>query len=212
MDSLIMVSNIRPAILLVVVFVLLTGLLFPLAVLAVGQTLFPHQANGSLVRQNGKVVGSELIGQSFAGPGWFHPRPSAAGAGYDAGNSSGTNLGPLSSKLVNGIEDDPSTEADESYQGVKQLAEQYRKMNGLAQDATLPSDAVTRSASGLDPHISVANAMLQAPRVARERGVPLESVLAQVRAATARPFLGVFGEPAVNVLELNRSLDQERSP
>lgn len=203
-----MLKLLRPALALVAVFVVLTGVLFPLAVTAIAQAAFPHQANGSLIRENGNIVGSELLGQAFARPEYFHPRPSAAGAGYDGGNSGGTNLGPISDKLINGIADDPATAGtDESYAGVKQLAETFRKENGLAADVVLPADAVTRSASGLDPHISLRNAELQLSRVAKARSLSEEQVLEKVRAATVAPVLGVFGEPAVNVLLLNRSLD-----
>lgn len=198
---------IRSALVLTLFFVLLAGLAFPMLVTGGAQALFPHQANGSLVVANGNVVGSEIIGQSFAKPEFFHPRPSAAGSGYDASNSSGTNLGPTSDKLINGIADDPATkDADESYAGVKQLAEAYRTENGLAADTVLPADAVTRSASGLDPHISVRNAELQAGRVAKARNLDVEKVRSLIRTHTDGAFLGIFGEPAVNVLALNRSL------
>ncbi|MDX2065016.1 MAG: K(+)-transporting ATPase subunit C [Fimbriimonadaceae bacterium] len=203
-----MLKLLRPALALVAVFVVLTGVLFPLAVTAAARAAFPYQSDGSLLRENGKIVGSELLGQNFARPEYFHPRPSAAGAGYDGGNSGGTNLGPISNKLINGTSDDPATpDADESYAGVRQLAEAFRKVNGLAADVALPADAVTRSASGLDPHISTRNAELQVSRVARARGIAEEQVREKVRAVTVSPFLSVFGEPAVNVLLLNRSLD-----
>lgn len=203
-----MLKLLRPAFGLVLILTVLTGVLFPLAVTALAQAAFPHQANGSLVRQGDRILGSELIGQSFSGPAYFHPRPSAAGSGYDGGNSSGTNLGPVSDKLINGVADDPTTpDADESYAGVKQLAEVYRRLNGVPSDTLLPVDAVTRSASGLDPHISVRNAELQAPRVAKARGIAEEQVLEKVRKMTAAPFLGIFGEPSVNVLLLNLALD-----
>lgn len=200
----------RPALVLNLFFILVCGLAFPAAVTGIAQAIFPHQANGSLVTQNGKVVGSELIGQSFAKPEYFHPRPSAAGSGYDAANSSGTNLGPTSDKLINGIPDDPKTKADESFDGVKQLAEKYRKENGLAADAVVPADAVERSASGLDPHISPRNAELQAARVAKARNIEVEKVKALIEENTDKPFVGVFGDPGVNVLRLNRALDGSR--
>lgn len=201
-------KHLRPAIVLVVLFVLITGVVFPLAVTAVAQVAFPNQANGSLVRENGTVVGSELLGQTFTAPKYFHSRPSAAGSGYDAANSSGTNLGPISDKWLNGIPDDPQTPADESYAGVKQLAAAYRQENGLGSDVVLPSDAVTRSASGLDPHISVKNAELQTPRVARARGLTTDEVRKLIAESTDTPFLSLFGDPAVNVLKLNLSLDR----
>jgi potassium-transporting ATPase KdpC subunit len=198
----------RPALVLTAFFVVLTGLVFPGVVWALGSTLFPHQAHGSMLTDaKGNVVGSALLGQSFTKPEYFHPRPSAAGAGYDAANSSGTNLGPTSDKLINGIKDDPSTpNADESYAGVKDLARAYREENGLAVDAWLPADAVTRSASGLDPHISPENAELQSKRVALARGVALTRVQQLVREHTDGRTLGFLGEPRVNVLELNLAL------
>lgn len=190
----------RPAFVLTLFFVLFTGLAFPALVTGVAQAAFPRQANGSLIRDaRGGVIGSSLIGQPFASPGCFHPRPSAAGAGYDAVNSGGTNLGPLSEKLINGL-------PDGSFSGVRQLAEAYRKENGIAPGIVLPTDAVTRSASGLDPHISVRNAMLQADRVATARKVPVERVRGLIREHTDPAFLGVFGDPGVNVLELNLAL------
>jgi K+-transporting ATPase ATPase C chain len=201
-------KQLRPAILLTLFFILVTGLAFPAVITGIAQTVFPHQANGSLIVEKGKVIGSEIIGQGFAKPEYFHPRPSAAGNGYDASNSSGTNLGPTSDKLINGIADDPKTkDVDESYDGVKQLAEKYRKENGLATDAVLPADAVTRSASGLDPHISPRNAELQANRVAKARNMDVAKVKELIAANTDAPFAGVFGDPAVNVLKLNRALD-----
>lgn len=200
----------RPALALNLIFVLVCGLAFPGVVTAIAQVVFPHQANGSLVTQNGKVVGSDLIGQGFAKPEYFHPRPSAAGSGYDAANSSGTNLGPTSDKLINGVPDDPKTKADESFDGVKQLAEKYRKENGLAADAILPADAVERSASGLDPHISPRNAELQATRVAKARGVDVAKIKTLIAESTDKPFAGLLGDPGVNVLRLNHALDGAR--
>jgi K+-transporting ATPase ATPase C chain len=193
-----------------VFFVVLTGLVFPLVIWAIAQAVFPHQANGSLIANpQGQVIGSELIGQGFSYPKYFHPRPSAAGSGYDAANSSGTNLGPTSDKLINGITDDPATkEVDESYAGVKQLAEAYRKENGLASDSILPTDAVTRSASGLDPDISVENAMLQAGRVASARQIEPSKVEKLIRENTQDRFAGIFGDSHVNVLKLNMALDK----
>lgn len=205
----------RPAIGLTLFFLIFTGLAFPAAIWAISQSLFPHQANGSLIRnENGKVVGSELLGQLFTKPEYFHSRPSAAGAGYDAANSSGTNLGPTSDKLINGIPDDPSTpNVDETYLGVRQLADEYRKTNGLAPGSKLPTDAVTRSASGLDPHITPENARLQAHRVARHRSLPDSDVLRLIEQHTEHPLLGFIGEPRVNVLKLNIALDtHERTP
>lgn len=199
----------RPALGLTVIFVVLTGLIFPGLIWAVGQAAFSHQANGSLIKDgNGKVIGSELLGQSFTKPEYFHPRPSAAGAGYDAANSGGTNLGPTSDKLINGINDDQATpDADESYAGINDLSVAYRAENNVPKETKLPADAVTRSASGLDPHISPANALLQAPRVAQARRMDVEEVKALVGQHTESRFAGVYGEPRVNVLKLNLVLD-----
>lgn len=206
-----MLRQLFPAFRATVVLAVLTGLLFPLVITGVAQVIFPAQANGSLIRDaGGQVIGSRLIGQPFSKPEYFHPRPSAAGSGYAGEASSGTNLGPTSAKLIQGIKDDPATkDTDESYAGVKQLVEAYRQENRLAPDARVPVDAVTRSASGLDPHISLANALLQAPRVAAARGADAERVTALIRRHTEGRDLGVLGEPRVNVLELNLSLDRE---
>jgi K+-transporting ATPase ATPase C chain len=173
--------------------VLLCGV-FPLVIFGAGQLFFPRQANGSLIESNDRrIIGSELLGQNFAGAKYFHPRPSAAGAnGYDAANSSGSNLGPTSQKLMD---------------AVKQRAESYRAENALAADALVPGDAVTASGSGLDPHTSVKNAELQAPRVAKERGLSLDAVKAEIAKATHGRSLGILGEPGVNVLRLNIALD-----
>lgn len=202
-------KHLRPAILLTAFFVVLTGLVFPGVVWALGQLVFPHQAGGSLIRDaKGNVVGSELLGQSFSKPEYFHPRPSAAGAGYDAANSSGTNLGPTSDKLVHGIKDDPATkDVDETYQGFGDLARAYREENGLPPDAVLPADAATRSSSGLDPDISPGNADLQVERVAKARGLSAERVRELVHQNTSGRSLGLLGEPRVNVLRLNLALE-----
>jgi K+-transporting ATPase ATPase C chain len=202
-------KHLRPAILLTLFFVVLTGIGFPVVVWAIGNVAFPHQAGGSLLKDaHGNVVGSSLLGQNFTKPEYFHPRPSAAGSGYDAANSSGTNLGPTSDKLINGIKDDPATkDVDESYPGFKDLAKAYREENGLAPDAVIPADAATRSASGLDPHISPANAELQVARVAKARGLDAARVRQVVAEHTEGRTLGFLGEPRVNVLELNRALD-----
>jgi K+-transporting ATPase ATPase C chain len=205
-------KHLRPAIVLTAFFVLLTGLLFPGVIWALGQTLFPDRANGSLLRDTGgNIVGSKLIGQSFSKPEYFHPRPSAAGSGYDGANSGGTNLGPTSDKLINGIKDDPATkDLDETYLGFYDLARAYRAENGLAADALLPADAATRSGSGLDPDISIANAELQVARVAQARGWNTERVRQFLAQNQAEKLLGVFGEPRVNVLRLNLALDAAR--
>jgi len=176
--------------------VVLCGL-YPLVVYAAGQLLFSHQANGSLIENaDHKIIGSEWLGQNFTSAKYFHPRPSAAGTGYDAANSSGTNLGPTSQKLMD---------------SVKAAVEQYRKDNGLAADILVPGDAVTSSGSGLDPHISVKNALLQAPRVAKERSIDVEFVKSEISKATDGRSLGFLGDPGVNVLKLNVALDKTAS-
>jgi potassium-transporting ATPase KdpC subunit len=197
------------------VLIVLGGALYPLSVYVLGQALFGWKANGSLVDATGRptdpgrAVASTLLGQSFKGPRYFCSRPSAAGDGYDASNSSGSNLGPLSDKLLHGVADDPNThDVDESFAGVAQLAAQYRAENGLAPDAAVPADAVTRSASGLDPHVSPQNAELQVARVARERALSPSRVRELVREHTEGRDLGLFGDPRVNVVLLNLALDQ----
>jgi K+-transporting ATPase ATPase C chain len=202
-------KHIRPALVLTLFFVVLTGLVFPGVVWAIGRVAFSSQASGSLVKDShGNVVGSSLLGQSFTKPEYFHPRPSAAGAGYDAANSSGTNLGPTSGKLIHGIKDDPATkDVDETYLGFGDLAKAYREENGLAPDAVIPADAATRSASGLDPDISPGNAELQVARVAKTRGMDPHRVQQLVSSSTSDRTLGLLGEPRVNVLQLNLALD-----
>jgi K+-transporting ATPase ATPase C chain len=201
-------QQLRPALLSVILLTLLTGVIFPLALAALAWPLFPRQAGGSLLVRDG-VVGSELIGQDFTGPGYFHSRPSAAGRGYDAAASGGTNLAPTNPKLRDGAKDDPATPAvDESFVGVRELSEGYRRRNGLAPDAAVPVDAVTRSASGLDPHISPANAALQVPRVARARRLSEEAVRRLVAEHTRGRQLGILGVPRVAVLPLNLALDR----
>jgi K+-transporting ATPase ATPase C chain len=173
------------------------------------RSMFPTQAKGSLLTRNGVIIGSELIGQSFIAPGYFHPRPSAAGTGYDAASSGGTNLGPANPKLKDGAADDPKTpNVDESFPGIRQLTEEYRKENGLAPDVAVPIDAVTGSASGLDPHISPTNAALQIARVARARRLSTEVVRSLVTRHTQGRQLGFLGEPRVAVLPLNLELDR----
>lgn len=203
---------------LLVIVVLCCGV-YPLLVYGLGQLVFPWKANGSLIDSGGQpatpanAVGSKLLGQSFTSPRYFHLRPSAAGSGYDAANSTGTNLGPISDKLLNGVADDPTTkDVDESFAGVKQLVQSYRAENGLAPEMLVPGDAVTRSASGLDPHISPENARLQVPRVSKESGVPEDRVRALVQQNTDRRDLGIFGEDGVNVTMLNIALDRVAPP
>ena len=173
--------------------VVLCGL-YPLVVYGAGQLLFHYQANGSLIESaDHKILGSEWLGQNFTSAKYFHPRPSAAGSGYDAANSSGTNLGPTSQKLID---------------SVKAAVEQYRKDNSVSSETLVPGDAVTSSGSGLDPHISVKNAVLQAPRVAKERGIAPDNLAAEIVKATDGPSLGFLGEAGVNVLKLNLALDK----
>lgn len=205
-----MLKEMRPAILMMAVMTVLTGLIFPLAITGAANVLFPRQAKGSLIERDGKIIGSEWIGQNFAKPEYFHPRPSNAGSGYDAANSSGTNLGPTSDKLLNGIHKKTADGKDDpgNFDGIKDLAGTYRSENGLAENAILPADAVTRSASGLDPHISPANAELQAERVAKSRNVGVEQIRTLIAAHTEARTFGVLGEPRVNVLRLNLALDK----
>ena len=187
-----LVAELRASIAATLLLAALCCGIYPAVVWAVGQGLFSDKANGSLVRVDGKVAGSSLLAQSFAAPSYFHPRPSAAGQGYDAANSSGTNLGPTSKKLI---------------EDVKQRVASFRAENGLPPDTPVPADAVTSSASGLDPHISFRNALLQAARVAKARGIGEKNVLEKVGAHTEGRTLGIFGEPRVNVLMLNLDLD-----
>lgn len=200
--------QILPSFMMLLVFTVITGLIYPLAVTGVAQALFSDKANGSIVERNGKPVGSAELGQSFTRADYFHPRPSSAGDGYDGSASSGSNLGPTNPKLLHGQKDDPSTEdVDESYQGIEQRVAAYRSENGLPTSAKVPIDAVTGSGSGLDPHISIGNARLQAPRVARARNLPVGRVLQLIDQNTDQRDLGFLGEPGVNVLELNLALD-----
>ncbi len=175
--------------------VILCGI-YPLVVWSIAQVAFPDQANGSLIKRQGKIVGSALLAQNFAGAQYFHPRPSAAGdAGYDGTSSGGSNLGPLSQKLID---------------RVKERVEAYRRENGLPAAAVVPGDAVTASGSGLDPHISLANAKLQASRVANTRNLPEDKVKRLIQDAIEGSDLGLLGEPGVNVLRLNLALDALR--
>ena len=195
-----------------IVLLLLVSGIYPLVVWGISQAAFKHQADGSLVKNaQGQVVGSELLAQGFAKPEYFQPRPSAAGSGYDSTESSGTNLGPTSDKLINGVHKKdlaPGKPDPADFDGVKDLAAEYRKTNGLAANAPVPVDAVTRSASGLDPHISPANADLQVARVAKARGVSEDTVRGMVKENTQGRSLGFLGEPVVNVLMVNLALDK----
>ena len=200
-----MLQHLRPALVLIVLFTALTGLVYPLAVTGIAQIAMPYQANGSLIEKDGAVVGSALIGQWFKSDRYFHPRPSATtdtdpndstktiNAPYNAANSSGSNLGPTSQKLVD---------------RVKGGVEAWR---GMAGPGPVPADAVTTSASGLDPDVSPQTALAQIASVAKARGLPEERVRALVDAAIETPFLGLIGEPRVNVLELNLALDRLKS-
>jgi potassium-transporting ATPase KdpC subunit len=174
--------------------IILCGI-YPLIIWVFAQGLFPAKANGSLLVRDGKVVGSSLIGQGFADPKYFHPRPSAAGQGYDGAGSGGSNLAPTSKKLVD---------------QVGQRIIEYRTENNLAPDTTVPADAVTASSSGLDPHISVKNALLQARRVAKARSMRVEVILRKIEEHTERRTLGILGEQRVNVLMLNLDLEGRR--
>ncbi|MBZ5559914.1 MAG: potassium-transporting ATPase subunit KdpC [Acidobacteriia bacterium] len=186
-----MTRNLLIAVLMTIVTTLLLGVGYPLAVTGLAQVLFHDNANGQLIERNGHVIGSRLIGQAFSSPGYFHGRPSAAGTGYDAANSSGTNLGPTNKKLAD---------------AVKAAVEAARKENS---SAAVPIDLVTSSGSGLDPHVSPAAAIFQAPRVARERRVSEADVRRLIDAHIEGRQFGFFGEPRVNVLELNLALDEQ---
>jgi K+-transporting ATPase ATPase C chain len=186
-----MKKNLTIAVLMTIVTTVLLGVVYPLVMTAVAQVLFRDKANGQLIVRDGKVIGSRIIGQTFTGPGYFHSRPSAAGDGYDAANSGGTNFGPTNQKLIDRVKQDVAT---------------LQKENP---GQTVPVDMVTTSASGLDPHITPAAAYFQVPRVARERGINEEELRRLVANHTEQRQLGVLGEPRVNVLQLNLDLDAQ---
>jgi potassium-transporting ATPase KdpC subunit len=185
-----MKKNLITAVLMTLVTTVLFGLLFPLVITGLAQGLFPKQANGELVTRNGALVGSRLIGQQFSSPGYFHSRPSSAGTGYDAGNSGGSNLGPTNQALIARVQGD----AD--------------RLQAENPSTAIPIDLLTSSGSGLDPHISPEAAEFQVPRIARERGFSEDVVREAVRQHTESRQFGFLGEPRVNVLELNLTLDQ----
>jgi K+-transporting ATPase ATPase C chain len=241
-----MLKELKAGFLMMVVLTVITGLAYPALITAVAQVAFPDLANGSLVTANGQVVGSRLLGQNFTKPEYFHPRPSAAGTGYDASASAGTNLGPTSAKLFNGTTkiDDKKNEVVD-FDGLKTRLLHYCVDNDIAFDSSrpldafkdaqgalddvklikafndekapltfraktpIPADAVTASASGLDPHISPQNAAMQAARVADARAVPVDQVQQLIVRHIDGRTLAVLGEPHVNVLELNLALDEQ---
>ena len=184
-------KNLIVAVLMTIVTTLLLGVAYPLAATGLAQVLFPDKANGQLIERDGKIIGSRIIGQSFSSPGYFRGRPSAAGTGYDAANSAGTNFGPTNKKLIDSVTAAVDAAKNEN------------------PSSPVPVDLVTSSASGLDPHLSPAAAAFQVPRVARERGVSKRDIERLVDAHTAGRQFGVLGEPVVNVLELNLALDAQ---
>lgn len=189
-QGILMIQEMRSALTLLVLSILVMGLGYPFLMNSIGATFFPHQASGSMVEKDGKIIGSELIGQNFTGNGYFHPRPSAAGSGYDASNSAGSNLAPSDLNLIKTI---------------------TARVNDLRQNGdsrSIPIDMVTSSGSGLDPDISVANAQFQAPRIAQARNLSLLQIETLITEHTSARFWGLFGEKHINVLALNMALDQ----
>jgi potassium-transporting ATPase KdpC subunit len=188
-------TDLRIGIISTIMIAIIVCGIYPVFVWGITQALFPLEANGSLIIHDGRTMGSSFIAQGFASPKYFHPRPSSAGTGYDAESSGGSNLGPLSRKLMD---------------TVRKRVTGYRAENGLPPEATVPADAVTASASGLDPHITLKNALLQTPRVARARGLSEEYVRRKITESKEERDLGIFGEPRVNVLMLNLDLDKSK--
>jgi K+-transporting ATPase ATPase C chain len=185
-----MFYHLRPALVLLLLFTLLTGVAYPYAIIAIAGVLFPHQASGSLIERDGRIVGSELIGQNFTSERYFHGRPAATAVPYDATASGGTNLGPTSRALIDRVAGDSG------------------RLHAENPGEPIPVDLITASASGLDPQISPAAAQFQVPRVARARGIGQDRLLSLIAQHTRYRWLGLFGEPAVNVLELNLALDE----
>jgi potassium-transporting ATPase KdpC subunit len=186
-----MKKNLFIAVLMTIVTTVLLGIVYPLVVTGLAQLIFPNKANGQLIARDGKIIGSRIIGQAFTGPGYFHSRPSAAGSGYDAANSGGTNLGPTNKVLITRVEQDAAA------------------LHAENPNVPVPVDLVTTSASGLDPDISIAAAEFQVPRIARERNLSVDQVRQLISSHTQGRQLGFLGEPRVNVLELNLALDQQ---